>query len=294
MVTSTRGKLQVLQKHYKTLSRMSEDSDFDGEWKETKVSMCSSILCEDGYLDKELHKGEIEKCVCKLKNNKTGESDGLVGELLMYGGGGMVDLLHQLFKVVWHEETIPEQWREGLIVNLFKKRDKEDPGNYRGITLLCVVGKVFCKVINNRLVQYLECGGKLHEGQAGFRVGRSCMDNAYVLNEVVQGRLKEGKVTYAFFLDVKKAYDTVWRDGLWLKLWEMGVRGKVWRVIKQMYEFSRSAVFFEGEKSDTFSLEQGVAQGCSLSPILFSVFITDLLIEVEKAGLGVQLKGARS
>ena len=74
------------------------------------------------------------------------------------------------------------------------------------------------------------------------------------------------------FLDVKKAYDTVWCDGLWLKLWEMGVRGKVWRIIKQMYEFSRSAVLLEGEKSETFSLEQGVAQGCSLSPIL-SLFL---------------------
>ena len=159
--------------------------------------MCSSLLCEDEYLDGELHKGEIEKCVCRLNNNKTGESDGLVRELLKYGGVGMVDLLHQLFKVVWHEETVPKQQREGLIVNLFKKGDKEDRGNYKGITLLGVVGKVFCKglVINNRLVQYLDCGGKLHEGQAGFRVGRSCRDNAYVLNEVVQGRLKEGKVT---------------------------------------------------------------------------------------------------
>ena len=80
----------------------------------------------------------------------------------------------------------------------------------------------------------MDCGGKLHEGQAGFCVGRSCTDNVYVLNEVVQGRLKRDKVTYAFFLDVKKAYDTVWHDGLWLKLWEMGVRGKVWRIIKQM------------------------------------------------------------
>ena len=67
----------------------------------------------------------------------------------------MVDLLHQLFKVVWHEETVPKQWREGLIVNLFKKGDKEDPGNYRGITgVLSVVDKVFCKVINNRLVVF--------------------------------------------------------------------------------------------------------------------------------------------
>ena len=117
-VTSTRGKLQVLQKYYKSLGRMSEDNDFDGEWKEEVETKCmySSILCEDEYLDRELHKGEIEKCVCKLKNNKAGGSDGLVGELLKYGGGGMVDLLHQLFKVVWHEETVPKQWREGLIV----------------------------------------------------------------------------------------------------------------------------------------------------------------------------------
>ena len=67
------------------------------------------------------------------------------------------------------------------------------------------MGKVFRKVLNNRLVQYLDYGGKLHEGQAGVCVGRSCTDNVYVLNEVVQGRLKEDKVTYAFFLDVKKA-----------------------------------------------------------------------------------------
>ena len=68
---------------------------------------------------------EIEKCICKLKNNKTGGSDGLVGELLKYGGVGIMNLLHQLFEVVRHEETVPKQWREGLIVNLFKKGDKE-------------------------------------------------------------------------------------------------------------------------------------------------------------------------
>ena len=61
------------------------------------------------------------KCIRKHKNNKTGGSDGLVGELLKYGGSGMVCLLERLLRIVWHEETIPRQWREGLIVNLFKK-----------------------------------------------------------------------------------------------------------------------------------------------------------------------------
>ena len=111
-------------------------------------------------------------------------------------GSRMVDLLEQLFSVIWQEEIVPMKWREGLIVNIFKKGDREDPANYRGITLLSVVGKVFCKILNNRLVQCLDKEGTLHEGQAGFRINRSCMDNVYTLNEIVQGRLKEDKETY--------------------------------------------------------------------------------------------------
>ena len=68
-----------------------------------------------------------------------------------------------MFAVVWREEFVPPQWREGLIVNLFKKGDKEDPGNYRGITLLSVVGKVLCKVLNNRLVQHFDKDAVLHK-----------------------------------------------------------------------------------------------------------------------------------
>ena len=67
----------------------------------------------------------------------------------------------------------------------------------------------------------------------------------------------------------------------------MGVNGRMWRVIKKIYESSKSAVLLEGKKSDSFNVEQGMAQGCSLSPILFSVFINDLLKEVEQIGLGI-------
>ena len=128
----------------------------------------------------------------------------------------------------------------------------------------------------------------MHEG---FRLLKGCIDNVYTLNELVQGTLREDKTTYAFFLDVYKAYDTVWSDGLWLKLWDMGVKGRIWQ---KMYESSRSAVLLEGEQSAAINLEQGVAQSCSLSPILFSVFINGFLKEVEQAKLGIELSnGAR-
>ena len=128
----------------------------------------------------------------------------------------------------------------------------------------------------------------------GPRHNRGCMDNVYTLNEIVQGRLREDKKTFSFFLDIQKAYDTVWHDGLWHKLWDMGVKGRMWRVIKKMYMSSRSVVLLEGEKSDLFNVDQGVAQGCSLSPILFSVFINDLLKEVEQAELGIQLSSGKT
>ena len=293
-VSSTKGKLEVLQRHYESLGSYSVDSAFDEDWKEevdARVRECSgvSVGYVDSVLDRDIEMSEIARCVRKLKNNKTGGSDGLVGELLKYGGPGMIELLHRLFRVVWLKELVPPKWREGLIVNLFKKGDKEDPGNYRGITLLSVVGKIFCKILNDRLVASLEENQALHEGQAGFRTKRSCVDNIYTLNEIVQGRLREGKKTYTFFLDVQKAYDTVWRNGLWVKLWDMGVRGRMWRVIKGMYDCTRSAVLLDGEHSQVFDIHQGVAQGCSLSPILFSVFINGLLEEVEKAELGIVL-----
>ena len=91
-----------------------------------------------------------------------------------------------------------------------------------------VVGKLFNKVLNCRLLQWLEEHNKLSESQAGFRFDRSCVDNIFILNEVMQGRLQEGKKTFCFFLDIKKAYDTVWRDGLWYRMWEMGIQGKLW------------------------------------------------------------------
>ena len=98
--------------------------------------------------------------------------------------------------------------------------------------------------------------------------------------------LVKNKKTCTFFLDM-----IVWYDDLWCKLWDMGVKGRMWRVIKKIYESSKSVL--EGEKSDTFKVEQGVAQGCSLSPVLFSVFINDLLIVVEHTGFGIQLSSGK-
>ena len=129
-ITSTKGKLRTFQSHYQDLNSKSVDYVCDEQEIESKVRECCNMsnACGDSVLDREIESAEIARC---LDSNKTEGSD---GELLTYGGSGMVNLLHQLFSVVWHAELVPPQWREGLIV----KRGS------RGITLLSL--KVFRKI----------------------------------------------------------------------------------------------------------------------------------------------------
>ena len=288
--SSHAGKVKILKSHYRKLGTELDVKSFDDSWKEevsNSVKDFEALSFQDshsnGMLDQPITLAEVNHVVKAIKNNKSAGSDGIVGELIKYGGEPMCKMLLTLFNLAWDKEYVPNFWREGLIVSLFKKGDREDPGNYRGITLLNVVGKLYSRVINNRLLKHLELNHLLHEGQGGFRLGRSCIDNIFSLNELIQGRISEGKSTYAFFLDVKKAYDTVWRDGLWYKMWEMGIKGRMWRVVRSLYVNNRSCVFLEGKCSDFFPINQGVAQGCTLSPTLFLIYINGLLNEIEKS-----------
>ena len=87
---------------------------------------------------------------------------------------------------------------------MFKKGDREDPGDFRGITLLSMIVKLHSRVINNCLLKYLELNNKLHEGQGSFSIGKFYVDSSVFLNELNQSRIEEGKLTYAFFLMLRK------------------------------------------------------------------------------------------
>ena len=92
---------------------------------------------------------------------------------------------------------------------------------------------------------------------------------------------------------MKKAYDTVWRNGLWKRLWDEGIRGKMWRVVKEMYSTVQSAVLVGDEQTEWFDLSTGVRQGCVMSPILFSLFINGLAREINEKGKGIDVGGRR-
>ncbi|CAB1117831.1 unnamed protein product [Ectocarpus sp. CCAP 1310/34] len=278
LVSSGKRKREVLAGHYKRLGVPSENEAFDQAFKNEvdiwaqKEDKTSKADVGNVELEKEFTENEVEACVNKLKHHKAAGADGIVNEVMK--GKGIIQLMEL-------------EGKSG--VNLFNKGDKTEPGNYRGITLSNTAGKVFCKLLNDRIVGVLEKEHSISEGQAGFRKKRGCVDHVFTVGRIIQGRKRAGKPTYCFFLDVKKAYDTVWTNGLWKQLSKYGIKGEMWRVLKKMTECTRSAVMLDGELSKFFDIEQGVPQGCTLSPTLFQVFINDLLEVVEAVRKGVKV-----
>lgn len=281
--------LEIQMKHYQQLGKADsfQSENFNEEWYKTVEREVESFAKEategPDALSCAITPAEVKLALDQSENNKAAcPKDGLVNELFKKGGAPMALLLCKLFNHMWALEEQPAAWMEGVIVSLFKGGDALDMGkSYRGISLLNVVGKIYRRVLANRLSRFAEQHGLLHEGQNGFRQGRSTVDHILTLHELVLRRAKAGKPTYVFFLDVQKAYDTVWREGMFHRLWNMGVTGKLWRVIRNSYMMTKSSVQHGGTQSSSFVVDIGVAQGDTLSPILFSLFINSLLQELD-------------
>ena len=172
---------------------------------------------------------------------------------------------------------------EGYIVPIHKKGSVENVENYRGITLLSVMGKLFTNILNTRLNDWAETYHVYVEAQAGFRKGMGTLDNIFVLHSRITHCLNNNEKLYSF-VNFRKAFDFVVWDVLWFKLIESGIRGTILNVIQSMYESIKSRFKFNNNLSCEFVSHIGVRQGGCLSPFLFSMYINDLENKLSEKG----------
>ena len=225
---------------------------------------------------------KVERALRALANNKAVGPDDLPAELLKLGleeeEPVILNALHDIITAIWKEGEVPHKWKDAVIKVLYKKKDRTECINYRGISLLAHAGKVLLKVIAFRLSDYCEDKDILPEEQHGFRPQRSTVDMLFVMRRLQELGRKRGVPIFLCFVDLQKAYDSVDRTLLWDVLARFGVPGEMITVIRQFHDGMRACVRLDdGECSEWFNVEQGLRQGCVLAPLLFNIFFAAVL-----------------
>ncbi|UYV85098.1 hypothetical protein LAZ67_X004559 [Cordylochernes scorpioides] len=247
--------------------------------KNLRICNLHNVISQsDPILDSEITNADIYKEIAGLRSNKACGPDGIPNEVLKTLPDSYILLLKQLYNSVMTTGKYPAIWTNSTIHPIFKNGYKNSPSNYRGIALISNVSKLFTSILRSRLEEWVEGRRVIPENQAGFRKGRSCIDHIFTLTTLIQLSLrkKRGKL-YVFFVDLRKAFDTVPHSILWKKLYNLGISYQFISTIRSYYEQATIAIRWKGSFTESIKINSGVLQGEPLSPLLFILFITDLI-----------------
>ena len=227
----------------------------------------------------------MKQTVKKLKNKKAASLDLIKNEMIKASYEILSSVYLKLFNLILKVGIYPSVWCFGLITPIFKSGDKLDPGNYRGICVTSCLGKLFSSILNQRLFKLAENKKLIHPSQIGFLKANRTSDHIFTLRALIEkySHYHKQKV-YACFIDFRKAFDSVWHEGLFHRILSYGIGGKLYDLIKSLYSRSTCAIKLGTNKTDTFSYRRGVRQGCILSPLLFNLFVNELPLSLNQNG----------
>ena len=229
-------------------------------------------------LDFRITHKEVQKAITKLKNNKSPGLDGICNEMLKCSNEPIIALITKIFNTVLLTGTYPKIWNKGYVSAIHKSKNKEDPNNYRCLTINSSFGKLFNQILNNRLNDFLVKNEIIHPCQIGFQKNKRTADHIYTLNTVIKKYTKlYKKKIYACFVDLRKAFDKVWHTGLLFKLQMVNVSTNFYNIIKCMYSENEICMKFNDYITDYLKPTLGVKQGDNLSSSLFNIYINDII-----------------
>ncbi len=279
--------LEVWKQEFSTLFNRSDLDNNDTEYrnllnelhnKEDEISN-ENYECDD-FLNEHILLLELKETIAKLKNGKATGLDQIPNEVIK--NDVLLPFLCKFFNICFDSGLQPSSWSNSVISPIPKSsmKDKFVPLQYRGISLMSCVYKLYSTVLNHRLYAFLDVRDWFDDSQNGFRGGRSCEDHVFSLISQLKHCVTKTGDAFCCYIDFQKAFDFLDRDLLFLKLLRAGVDGKFYWALKNSLVNTSSCVRLNGHLSNNFSTAFGTRQGDPVSPTNFSIFINDLLVEL--------------
>lgn len=225
-------------------------------------------------LNKTITEQEVMSSISTLKLGKASSTDMISNEIIKSLDKSNVSLLTKLYNNCLDSGSYP--WNTSIITPIHKKGSKDDPDNYRAVSVSSIIGKLFSTILLGRLIEFRKKHCPDPPNQLGFTKDAQTYDHIITMRTIISKYKKLKKKVFAVFVDFRKAFDSVCRQALFYKMAANGITGKFYNVLRNMYSASSSQIKLCGHLSNKFAINNGTEQGHPLSPDLFKLFLSDL------------------